>query len=86
MITLERLVQLAEAARRCSNLDYQAVMRTAVQEVSDAVKTMHAFPDAESLRALNAAWAKADRIYKNIPPEGAPAPLAGAPEAARLAA
>jgi hypothetical protein len=86
MTALDTLAQLGEVARNCSNLEYREFARSAVHEVSEAVKVMHAFPDAESLRLLNGAWAKAARIYSNLPPEGAPAPLAGAPEAARLAA
>lgn len=83
---MKSLAELGEAARRCSNLDYQMTMRAASHAASEAINAFFYEPTIANMIALNGAWAHATRVLANVPPEGAPAPLSGPVEAARLAA
>lgn len=80
------LLQIREAARECSNMNYRLELHSAASAIQDAVKHLLIDVTEENLRALNGAWAHGVRVLKNVPPEGEPAPLAGAPESAKLAA
>jgi hypothetical protein len=79
------LLKLREAAAECSNIDYRAMLRGQADQVQRLILMLQNNPTEETMRALNGVWALAERSYKNLPPEGTPAPLSGAPEPARLA-
>jgi hypothetical protein len=83
---MRTLSDMSDAARRCSNVAYRGVMQDAAIDVMQAMQDFEGYPSTETLRDLNGAWANAVRVYANIPPEGAPAPLSGSTEPARLAA
>lgn len=78
--------QLREAAKRCSNIDYRAQLRSAAAWLVEEAKNFWDNPARENLTALNGAWSHAERVLKNVPPEADPAPLSGSTEPARLAA
>lgn len=80
------LLTLRGAAMQCSNQEYHMLLRTAADHVQRCTVEFSMMPSAANLRDLNGAWALAERIYKNVPPEAPPAPLSGSPEPARLAA
>jgi len=80
------LRKLREAARTCSNVDYRHQLHEAASRLAECVEAFSLDIDDESLRELNGAWAFADRVFKNMPPEGTPAPVSGPTEPARLAA
>lgn len=80
------LLELRNTALLCSNVDHRALLREAADEVTEALRKFHADPCHETLGWLQGEWAHALRVYKATPPEGTPAPLAGSPEPARLAA
>jgi hypothetical protein len=79
------LKQLREAARTCSNVEYRDQLKAAADEVERAAYGFYMDICAARMVILNGAWANAVRILKNVPPEGDPSPVTGAPEAARLA-
>jgi hypothetical protein len=83
---MQTLAEMGDAARRCSNVDYRVVMQEAVMDTLIAIQQFEAYPSTETMRDLNGAWANAVRVNANMPPEGAPAPLSGSTEPARLAA
>lgn len=80
------LKKLRDAAMECSKPEYAAMLRGAADAVSAEIDKVYALPTEENMRALIGAWAKAERVLDEVPPEGTPAPLAGSPEPARLAA
>lgn len=80
------LLKLRSAAQEVSDVTYRAAMRQGADELFTAVDALHQMPTDENMRTLQGCWAVAHRLLKNIPPEGTPAPLSGAPEPARLAA
>jgi hypothetical protein len=82
---MKSIVELGEAARRCSNKDYQATMRRAIADYIGALERLSQSPNAENMMTLNGSWAHAKRVLDNTPPEAPPAPNAGAPEAPMLA-
>lgn len=79
------LRKLREAAMQCSNVDYRELLRDAADNIEIDIRVLHDSPTEDNMRALIGAWAKAERILDNMPPEGTPAPLAGSPEPALLA-
>jgi hypothetical protein len=80
------LKKLRDAAMECSNIDYRALLQEAADQVEARVTDLCALPSEENMRALIGAWAKAERVFNGLPPEGTPAPISGSPEPARLAA
>jgi hypothetical protein len=79
------LLQLRDAAKDCSNVDYRAKLRQAADSVDVAIRKFAADSTQERMIDLNGAWSHAQRVLKNVPPEGEPAPVGGAPEPAKLA-
>jgi hypothetical protein len=80
------LKKLRDAAAQCSNIEYRVLLRDSADRVAYLIADLQRDPTEENMQALNSAWAFAERVYNNMPPEGTPAPIAGAPEPARLAA
>lgn len=83
---MKMIAEFAAAERVCSHVDYRAVMKEARHNLVICVENFQLHSTEDNLRCLNSAWAFCVRLFKNLPPEGSPAPLSGAPEAARLAA
>lgn len=79
------LKELRDAAKACSNIDYRALIKQSADSLQWAIAVFARDPTKQNMIDLNGAWANAAKILKEIPPEGDPAPLAGAPEAAKLA-
>jgi len=80
------LLKMRNTAAECSNVEYRSVLRNAADHLDRCIYQFCSYKDEDSMRALNGAWAYADSVLKNTPPEGNPAPVSGAPEPARLAA
>lgn len=80
------LLQLRNALKECSNIDYRETMKRAADTLDERIEAFTIQPDREAIIALNGAWAYAERVLKNKPEEGTPAPLSGPTEPARLAA
>ena len=80
------LKRLRDAVLTCSNEAYRDALRRAAQRVEAAVDDLYANITEGNMRNLNNTWASAQRLLDNVPAEGTPAPLAGSPEPARLAA
>jgi hypothetical protein len=83
---MKNLIEMGEAARRCSNIDYRATMRSALASCMAHAEQFRHSPSTDNLMRLNGAWAHATRVFKNVPPEATPAPTSGWTEPARLAA
>jgi hypothetical protein len=77
---------LRDAAMACSNIEYRQELREQATALRQHIIRLEAFPSVDNMAALNGAWARATVLLKNVPPEGTPDPLSGAPEAALLAA
>ena len=80
------LRELRNAAMKCSNVDYRMTLRAAADRLDMAIESFKLDVDEDAMRDLQGAWANAHRVLKALPPEGSPAPLAGSPEPAKLAA
>jgi hypothetical protein len=79
------LMQLRDAAMQCSNTQYRALLRAIADHIETAIDNVRWNPTEETMRDLVGYWAKAERILKNVPPEGDPAPLGGSTEATKFA-
>lgn len=80
------LKKLRDAARECTKPEYRQLLLDTADRLDQAIADLWGWPTEENMKALNGAWANADRVYCNRPEEGTPAPLSGSPEPARLAA
>lgn len=81
------LFALREAKRTCANKQWRAMLDEAANLLDAATRLFVRENTKAAMIALNGAWAYAERILKEAPPVVDPQPpLAGAPEAARLAA
>lgn len=78
------LLELRDAAKGCSNIDYRALLRGAADNLEIDIEHFSNFPTTDALTVLNGSWAYAARVLSNLPAEGTPAPLAGSPEPTRL--
>lgn len=75
------LLELRDAAKRCSHKKWRQAMIDAADPLSHAIDAFVFKPSRENLTELNSRWAYAERVLKRMPPEGTPDPLSGAPEA-----
>ena len=80
------LKKLRDAAMVCTNLGYRELLKAHADNVSAKIDLVYVDPTEVNMRLLNASWARADRVYRNRPEEGTPAPISGSPEPAILAA
>lgn len=81
------LLELRKAADRCTKVEYRDALRQAANHVALAFAAVDRTMSTDDMRVLVSAWTVAAVMLKGAPPEADPnAPLAGAPEAARLAA
>ena len=80
------LKQLRDAAATCTKPQYKLMLKQAADHLDDSISGLFTWPSTDNMIKLNSAWAYAQRVLNDVPDEGTPAPLAGAPEAARLAA
>lgn len=81
------LLELRTTAAKCSNGPYRDALRVAAARVAEAFDTVAFTMSTEDMRTLVGAWTVAAVMLNGVPPEAdANPPLAGAPEAARLAA
>lgn len=79
--------ELRDAAAACTNPVYKHELRRAADDLLAWTDYLFHYPSREAMKSLNGSWANAERILKGVPAEADPnPPLAGAPEAARLAA
>jgi hypothetical protein len=86
MILENMLAHLGQSSREHYDASWRDRCAVATQRLRKRHDDYVDAPDPETLAALNAAWAHASIVYQNIPPPAPPAPLAGSPEPARLAA
>jgi hypothetical protein len=85
--SLQNLKQFEEAARTCHNKDWRVEMKNTHADLLAAINSFWREPTAAKLTEINSLWAHAHHLYDAAPPTRDPQPpLAGAPEAARLAA
>lgn len=75
------LRKIRDAAKACSNIDYRGAMFLAADHLDTQISIFAHDPTEENMRYLVGKWANAARILKNMPLEGEPAPLSGAPTA-----
>lgn len=81
------LKELRTAAMCCSNVDYRTQLAGAADTLNERTMEFVVEQSRDAMIALNGAWARGEALLKNVPAEADPnPPLAGAPEAARLAA
>lgn len=78
--------RLRDAAMKCSNVDYRSLMHDAANRVGAAILDFESDATDTNMQHLTGMWAYGTRILNNVPDEAPPAPLAGSPEPARLAA
>lgn len=79
--------ELRGAAMTCINVDYRSLLRCMADAVQVHVEDLRRMPSTENMTTLNGVWSKAVAVLDGVPAEADPnAPLAGSPEAARLAA
>ena len=78
------LLQMRAAARACTNPEYRAVMLTAADRLDERLSAFIKTMTSAALIDLNGDWAYLYRLYLNLPDEGDPAPLSGAPEATQF--
>lgn len=78
--------RLRDAAMLCSNVNYRATLHKTADLLGEVIIDFDQDATERSLRNLNSVWALAVRVLANVPDEAPPAPLAGSPEPARLAA
>jgi hypothetical protein len=78
------LFRLNEARRLCSSQKHKEALMVAASNLAGAIHRFSESHTEENMIALNGAWAHAANLLKSIPPEGAPAPLSGAPEATKF--
>lgn len=78
--------ELRDAAMGCSNESYRSLLRTAADMIMSHTTALSNNPTRINMIALVGTWAHAERLLKTLPQEAPPAPLAGSPEPARLAA
>lgn len=83
---MKDLREFNEAMRACSNVEYRDHMHMISEYCVLYTEAFFMNPTSENLRNLNGMWALAARLLKHLPPTGAPAPLGGDTEPARLAA
>ena len=79
------LLELSEARHQTSNVDYRALLGQLSDSLRFAIKALADNPTAERMIELNCAWAVAAAALKNLPSEGAPAPVGGSPEPTKFA-
>lgn len=81
------IVELNEAARGCSNLEYAQGLRLSATRLHGALEQLAKTPTRDVMQDVVSAWTRAYFALTHMPPEADPdAPLSGAPEIARLAA
>ena len=80
------LLELREAAKQCSNLEYKKSLVDAGDRLHEAQLGFQLTGTTEAMTLLNCEWAYAVRVLKGIPPEASPDPFSGDVEPARLAA
>ena len=84
---LTLLAVVRNAARQCSSPLYRFKLTAIADKLDEAITEFMKNPVTTNLQHLNSMWAAAVAAYENRPDEAPPQPpLAGAPEAARLAA
>lgn len=84
---LTLLAVIRNAARNCSSPLYRYKLNQAADVLDDAIVALNDNPTTSNMQTVNGAWAAAVAAYEGRPDEAPPQPpMAGAPEAAKLAA
>jgi uncharacterized iron-regulated protein len=81
------LAVVRAAARECTHANYRLAMTIAADDLDAAINRLFHNPTTTNMQNATALWAHLVRVYEGRPQEAPDnPPLAGAPEAARLAA
>lgn len=72
---MSKLLELREAAKVCSNVDYRFQLKNTADRLQAALGTLYTNPTDYNMTRVNCLWASAVRLLKNVPPEGDPAPV-----------
>lgn len=73
--------KLREAAKNCSNAQFRILLRADADEFAARCGDFYVDPTEKNLGLLIGCWAKGKRTLREMPPEGTPAPVSGAPAA-----
>jgi hypothetical protein len=68
------LLQLRDAAKKCSNPEWQVGLRKLADDLNDSTVLFYTDPTAERLITVNGLWARGEWLLKNVPPEAEPTP------------
>lgn len=83
---LNRLLELRNAAKACSNAAYADVLRASSDWLQTCITRLAADATTENMVSLNGAWARAERVLNEVPPEAEPTPPQSVAEEMRMAA
>jgi hypothetical protein len=67
------IVELNEAARRCSKEDWRRALQLAAVRLHNAIEELHKLPTQPTMQEANAAWVRAHFLLTHLPPEAGPA-------------
>lgn len=68
------LLELRDAAKQCSNLQYRELLKTAADRIQFRLDQIFHEPTQENMVTLNGAWARAVAVLRDVPPEAEPTP------------
>lgn len=77
---MNRLLELREAAKQCSNVEYRVMLKNTADDIEHYINLVKEHPDNNTMMLLNCMWSQGERLLKNVPPEGSPAPVTDAME------
>lgn len=78
---MSKLLELRDAAKACSNVDYRFQLRSTADRLQAALGTLYTNPTDYNMTRVNCLWTSACRLLANVPPEGNPAPVNDAVDA-----